>query len=156
MLIDMTMKYPARRTEPTLRLGELLSDAVRLLRRDFYQRTPGLKLTPALARLLFFVNREAGSSQVDLAARLEVTAVTLGRMIDRLERSGYVRRAADPEDRRVLRIFVDKAGEPLVLRMARLRILTEARATRGISKQEQAALAQYLLRVRRNLTDGMH
>ena len=57
-------------------IGPLLSDAVRLLRKDFYQRAKGLNLTPALARLMYYVNREAGSSQVELAAKLEITPVT--------------------------------------------------------------------------------
>ena len=56
---------PSRRAKSAaprdLQLGQLLNDAVRLLRRDFYQRAKGLNLTPALARLLYYVNREAGS-----------------------------------------------------------------------------------------------
>ena len=138
------------------RLSELLATCVRLLRQDFYQRTPGLQLTPALARLLFFIDRDAGCSQVDLAARLEVTPVTLGRMLDRLVQCGYVRREPDPQDRRVLRAHIDKAGEPLVLRMNKLRTLTEARATRGLTKSQQKVLAAQLLHICRNLADDSH
>ena len=76
-------------------LGPVFADSLRLLRRDFYARTKGLGLTPALARLLLYVAREPDSRQTDLAARLEVTPVTLGRMVDRLVQRGYVRRLAD-------------------------------------------------------------
>jgi DNA-binding MarR family transcriptional regulator len=143
---------PGKSPEPTL--GTLLSDAVRLLRRDFYQRTQGMKLTPALARLLYFVNRESGCSQVDLAARLEITPVTLGRMVDRLVNCGYVRRVPDAQDRRVFRVFVDRAGEPLVVRMAELSSQTAARAMRGLSKREQAELASHLAKICQNLASG--
>lgn len=133
-------------------LGHLLNDAVRLLRRDFYQRAKGLNLTPALARLLYYVNREAGSSQVELAAQLEITPVTLGRMIDRLVKFRYVRREPDSVDRRVFRVFVDRAGEPLLGRMAELSRETELRATRGLSKKDQADLARQVALICDNLS----
>jgi DNA-binding MarR family transcriptional regulator len=132
----MALKAVATDKAPAPSLGELLGDAVRLLRRDFYQRAQGLKLTPALARLLFYVHRESGSSQVDLAARLEITPVTLGRMVDRLVKCGYVRRVPDAYDRRVFRVFVDRAGEPLVIRMAELSTQTAALALQGPSAED--------------------
>lgn len=152
----MLAKVPKSQTTPKTaqqpRLTELLGDAMRLLRRDFYVRTQGMKLTPALARLLFFINREAGCSQVDLAARLEITPVTLGRMIDRLVKYKYVRREAHISDRRVSRVFVDRAGEPLVIKMAELSAVTTARALRGMSRSEQAALARLLAQICQNLS----
>lgn len=136
-----------------LRLGTLLTDSVRLLRRDFYQRAQGLELTPALGRLLFYIVRNPGSSQVDLATTLEVTPVTLCRMVDRLVKSGYVRRMADPADRRVYRLQLARAGKPLIGRMTRLSLETTARALHGISKKEQEQLARQLTILCRNLAN---
>ena len=135
-------------------LGELLVDAVRLMRRDFYARTEGLNLTPALARTLFLINREPGSSQADLAAALEITPVTLGRMIDRLVDRKYVRRVADPADRRAFRVYIDRAGEPLVGKLIELRDRTTAYATRGISRRECLTLELQLAQIVRNLSNG--
>jgi DNA-binding MarR family transcriptional regulator len=135
-----------------LQLGALLADAVRLLRRDFYQRAKGLKLTPALGRLLFYIVRNPGSSQVELAAKLEVTPVTMSRMVDRLVRSRYVRRVPDPADRRVYRLALERAGEPLIGRMTQLSSETTARALRGFSRREQATLAAQLATLCRNLS----
>jgi DNA-binding MarR family transcriptional regulator len=132
--------------------AELLVDAVRLLRRDFYERAEGLNLTPALARVLFFVNRDPGSRQADLAASLEVSPVTLGRMIDRLVEQKYVRRVADPADRRAFRVYVDRAGEPLVGRLIELGAQTTARATRGLSQREYLKLERQLALICRNLS----
>jgi len=140
--------------EPERALGYLLVDAVRLLRRDFRARSTGMRLTPALAKLLFYVHREPGSRQTELAQRLEVTPVTLGRMLDRLVERRYVRRAPDPADRRALRVYIDRAGEPLVGRMDRQGAKTTARALRGISRAEQAALIRQLTRICANLADG--
>ena len=42
-------------------LGYMLVDVVRLLRKDFHARAIGLKVTPALARLLLHVSRTPGA-----------------------------------------------------------------------------------------------
>lgn len=137
--------------DPTL--AYLLAASVRLLRADFRARSTGLKLTPELAKLLFYVHRDPGSRQAELAARLEVTPVTLGRMLDRLVERRYVRRVADPDDRRAFRVHVDRAGEPLIGRMEKMRVQAEKRATRGLSAGERTALLKTLGRIYKNLSD---
>lgn len=149
----MVVKLSPRAEAQDARFAELLTDAVRLLRRDFYARAHGLKLTPALARLLFHIDRHSGCAQVELAARIEVTPVTLGRMIDRLVKCGYVRRMPDPTDRRIARVFVDQGGKPLVVKLAALGELTSARALNGIGRNERAALARQLRRICSNLSN---
>jgi DNA-binding MarR family transcriptional regulator len=139
---------------PGLALGYLLADAVRLMRRDFWMRSKGLKLTPALARLLFTVHKAPGLRQAELAQRLEVTPVTLGRMLDRLAKARYVRRTPDAEDRRAFRVHVDRAGLPLVSRMERLAAKTTSRALRGLSAPEQAALMRQLKMICSNLSSA--
>lgn len=151
----MTLKSAAQASSFSERpLGELLADAMRLLRRDFYARAQGLNLTPALARLLLFVNRAPGSRQAELAAAMEITPVTLGRMIDRLVERRYLRRVPDPADRRAFRVHVDRAGEPLVAQLHALGARTAARAMHGISKGEYAILVRHLTRIIRNLSTG--
>ena len=138
-----------RAPEPSL--GYLLSDVVRLMKRDFYARATGLGLTPALAKLLFHVHRSPGSHQTTLAQRLDVTPVTLCRMVDRLVARGFVRRQPDPADRRAVRVYVAARGEPLVARMARVADETGARALKGVAAGELAEEAQQ----RRALADNL-
>ncbi len=135
-------------------LAFLLADVVRLMRRDFRARATGLGLTPALSRLLFYVAREPGSRQAELAGVLDVTPVTLGRMVDRLAAKGYVRRRPDPADRRAFRVYVAARGEPLLARMAQIATLTSERATRGLQRREQRLLYEALLQLRSNLGAG--
>ena len=137
-------------------LGYVIADVLRLLRRDFHARATGLELTPALARLLFHVHRAPGCRQTDLAARLDVTPVTLGRMIDRLIARGYVRRQEDAEDRRAVRIYVAERGEPLVARMAEIAEATKSRALQGFGPREQLALYGLLARMVVNLGGESH
>ncbi|MEI6459122.1 MAG: MarR family transcriptional regulator [Pseudomonadota bacterium] len=139
------------RTEPSL--GLAVADILRLLRRDFYARTTGLGLTPALARLLLYVVREPDSRQIDLAARLEVSAVTLGRMVDRLVERGYVQRHLDTTDRRAFRLRVTPFAESLVGRLEANAGSTLERAFRGFTVSERTQLHRLLDRVLANLVD---
>lgn len=141
-----------RPAEPSL--GYLLSDVVRLMKRDFHARATGLGLTPALARLLFHVHRVPGSHQTELAHRLDVTPVTLCRMVDRLVERGYVRRQPDPKDRRAVRVYVATRGQPLVARMARIAEETGARALQGVAAPERATLLKLLGQLAHNLSAG--
>lgn len=135
-------------------LGFLLADVVRLMRREFRAQAAGLRLTPALARLLFHVDRQPACRQSDLAALLEVTPVTLGRMIDRLEQRELVRRAPDPDDRRAVRIFLTKGARPLIARMDAIVDRVTERATADLSAAERATLVRHLTRIRDSLSGG--
>jgi DNA-binding MarR family transcriptional regulator len=131
----------------------VFADVLRLLRRDFYARTEGLGLTPALARLLLYVARAPDSRQIDLATRLEVTPVTLGRMVDRLVERGCLRRVADATDRRAYRVRITAAAEPLVARLERIATATRERALAGFSAADRRQLLRYLRQLHTNL-DG--
>jgi DNA-binding MarR family transcriptional regulator len=59
---------------------------------------------------------------------------------------------ADPVDRRAFRVYVDRAGEPLVDRLIELRAQSTARATRGLSKRDYLRLERELATICRNLS----
>jgi DNA-binding MarR family transcriptional regulator len=59
---------------------------------------------------VLYALRENPSSPGQLARRLRVTPAVITGLLDRLERRGYVRREADPEDRRRLRLVLTESG----------------------------------------------
>jgi DNA-binding MarR family transcriptional regulator len=133
-------------------LGFLLSDVLRLSRSEFRRQATGLRLTPALSRLMFYVDQKPGCSQAELATFLDVTSATVGRMIDRLESGGFVRRLPDSTDRRTFRIHLGTAAAPLVARMHEALARTTEKLLAGIPREEEAALRRTLLRMCANLT----
>lgn len=136
---------------PQSQLGFLMSDVLRLLRADFASRASDMPLTPALHRLLYNVHRHPGCRQVELADWLEITPVTVGRMIDRLEQQGLVRRVDEPGDRRVLRVFIAPKAGPLLAQINAKAEQTRERAFRGMSEAQRAALLGALAQLRDNL-----
>jgi DNA-binding MarR family transcriptional regulator len=146
----MSRRSPAG-APPQSQLGFLASDVLRLLRADFASRARDMPLTPALHRLLYNVKRHPGCRQVELAEWLEVTPVTVGRMIDRLEKLGLVRREDEPGDRRVSRVFVSPNAGPLLAQIDATAEQTRERAFRGMSTAQRVALLGALAQLRDNL-----
>ncbi len=81
----------------------------------------------------------------DLSASLEVPLSTATRMVDWLVDSGYVRRLSDPEDRRIVRVSLTKAGEDLYLTINRFLQQRIEEVLRHFTAEERRSLA-YLLR----------
>lgn len=79
--------------------GRLLSTAARLVEHAWVEALEARGLTHAGMIALHFL--DAGPlSQSDLARLAKVENQTMSRTLERLERSGFVQRRADPADRR--------------------------------------------------------
>lgn len=132
-------------------LGFLLSDSARLMRRRFDQYARAIGVTRPQWQVLFALSRLEGTNQGSLADHLEVEAITLCRMLDRLQEAGLVERRADPSDRRAWRLFLTAKARPLLdsMRAVGDRVLDEALA--GLDSSGRDALADSLGRIRLNL-----
>src|ERR1700739_2780879 len=86
----------------------LLNDIGRLLRVDADKRARTHGMTRAQWGILIWLERQPGISQKELSELLEVEPITVGRLIDRLERRGMVQRRDDPADRRIWRLYLGK------------------------------------------------
>lgn len=129
-----------------------LAETSRVLRRQFNRHAVAVGATSAQWRAMFWLGRNPGLKQVELADRLDVEPITAGRIIDRLEEAGLVERRRDPVDRRAWRLFLTDKALPVI---ERLKIMAEeilAGALAGISQEELAALRDTLSRIRENVS----
>jgi MarR family transcriptional regulator, transcriptional regulator for hemolysin len=92
----------------------LLHDVARLLRHDADRRAGAHGMTRAQWVILFWLQRQPGLSQKELAEILEVEPITVARLIDRLEGRGMVERRPDPKDRRIWRLHLLPPAEPVL------------------------------------------
>jgi DNA-binding MarR family transcriptional regulator len=109
----------------------LLHDVARLIRVEADKRARAHGMTRAQWVILVRVERQPGLSQKELAEVMEVEPITVARLIDRMERRGIVERRPDPKDRRVWRLHLRPAAQPLlaelnVARTALARMVTSA------------------------------
>jgi len=138
---------------PRENLGFLLADVARLWRRALAQRLGGCELTFAQARVLFYLARDPGLRQVELAARLEIQPITLARLLDPLDRRGLVERRRDPDDRRAWRIYLTAAADEPLTEIRRVAQTVRGDALRDIDDGNIEALRAMLLQMWRNLSD---
>jgi DNA-binding MarR family transcriptional regulator len=75
-----------------------------------------------------------------LAAAEGVTAPTISRLVDALERDGLVRREPDPTDARGVLVRATPKGTRTLHRGRSLRVETLAHALRGLTEPELAAV----------------
>jgi DNA-binding MarR family transcriptional regulator len=122
----------------------LLHDLARHLRLDADRRAGCHGLTRAQWVILFWVRRQPGLTQKELAGILEVEPITVARLIDRLAERGFVERRADPADRRVWRLHLLAAARPVLASLENERAAILASATAGLSSSTVATLARAL------------
>jgi MarR family transcriptional regulator, transcriptional regulator for hemolysin len=134
--------------------GFILHDVARLLRTTFDRRVKSLGLTRSQWWVLNHLFRNNGMTQSDIADLLEIERATLGRLLDRLEVKGWVRREADGADRRVKRVFLTEEVEPALKAMRAAAAEMRRDALAGLTVEEQERFVDTLLAVKANLNGG--
>ena len=131
--------------------GFLLNDVARLMRTAYDRRIRKLGLTRAQWWVLTHLYRSNGVSQTELAETLEIEKPTLGRLLDRLEAKGWVKREHDAKDRRVWRVHLTEEVEPALRTMRAIAKELRRDALSGISAAERERFVDTLLAVKENL-----
>ncbi|QKG71799.1 MarR family winged helix-turn-helix transcriptional regulator [Erythrobacter mangrovi] len=133
-------------------VGYLLSDSGRLLRKTFDERVRSLGLTAVQARLLLSLVKFPDNNQAFYAERIEVEPITLTRIVDRLEESGWVERVADPSDRRARLLHLTDKSREIVEPLRTIIDGLVADMVEGLSQEDQDGLAALLAKVSDNLS----
>jgi DNA-binding MarR family transcriptional regulator len=93
-------------------------------------------------------HRKEGLSQQELSEHLIVTKSNVVGLIDRLERSGYVKREAHPSDRRFNQIVLTRKGEQLEARIEKLYFREVDKMMNVLSASEKRSVIRAMERIR--------
>jgi MarR family transcriptional regulator for hemolysin len=145
------MAAETHRLDWELRLGFLIHDASRLRRSAFDRCLKPLNVTRSQWWVLAYLSRKDGMTQTQLAEVLDLGKVAIGGLLDRLEKSGLVRREADANDRRVNRVLLEPKSKQLVARMRKLDHDLNQRILAGMSDKQLETTAGTLHAMKRNL-----
>jgi len=140
--------------EGTERLGFLIHDAARLMRRRFERMGSEYGLSAAQWRLMVRVVREEGLTQARLAELLEIEPISVSRLIDRMQEGGWVERRQDAADRRVHMIFPTARSRETFGAIKGVAGEVFEQALAGLSLQERQAILHGLSTIVNNLSDG--
>jgi len=132
-------------------LGFLLNDISRTFRRHFDIKMAEHGLTQAQWRALLIMATREGCTQRELSDALDVQPISIARLLDRMVKGGWVKRAPCPNDRRAHRLYLTSRCDPIleVAKAASQEVLS--RANQGISEAELAQLLGTLERIKNNL-----
>jgi len=131
--------------------GFLVNDVARLMRTVYDRRVRELGLTRAQWWVLTHLFRADGITQTELAEVLEIEKPTLGRLLDRLEAKGWVRRTHDARDRRIWRVRLTKEVEPALRTLRAVAAELRRDALAGLSAAERERFVDSLLAIKSNL-----
>lgn len=106
----MSMSKPDREGE----LLQLLTETQAIMGRLFSHRARDLGVTRPQWRVLGRLYRHDGMTQAQLSELTGIAPSPLGKVVDQLEAMGYLERRRDPDDRRVNRLHLTEAVQPLV------------------------------------------
>ena len=134
-----------------LRLGFLIHDVSRLRRSAFDRCLKPLNVTRSQWWVLAYLSREDGMTQSQLAEELDLGKVAVGGLIDRLEKTGLVRREADASDRRVNRVFLEPKSKQLITRMRKVSHRMNEQILGGLNDTQLEAAATTLDAMKRNI-----
>lgn len=132
-------------------LGLQLMHVTRLLRKHFDRRAAGLNVTRSQWRALKVIDRDEGLSQTELAERLELEPIPVGRVIDRLEHAGFVERRRDPSDRRRWCLHLEDPARATLADMQGIADQLRREAVAGVSQRDYEAFDRVLSRIKHNL-----
>jgi MarR family transcriptional regulator for hemolysin len=141
---------------PARELAFALHDAARMLRTYADQRARELSMTRAQWAVLKRLYRCEGANQSELAEMLEVTPITLARLIDKLDAAGFVQRRADPRDRRVHRLHLTEKAIPVLEKLDALGEEIMGQALDGLSEPTLNTMRDGLERIKANLKTSLH
>ena len=134
------------------RLATKLTVVARRLWLDFDQMAEKIGLTRAKFTVVAEAQRNPGATQRTLAARLQVTDVTAGRLIDRLCAEGLLERHEDPEDRRAYRVYPLPPAAPMLTKLEELAREHGREAFAGLTSEQLDQFHEVLDVITRNLS----
>jgi DNA-binding MarR family transcriptional regulator len=113
----------------------------------------GLGLYRGQPRLLHVLWEREGITHSELARELHIQPATVTKMLQRMEKAGFLERKHDQQDERVSRVFLTPRGRDIKERVTETMEELTGIVEKGFDKAELAAFRGFLMRVRDNLMD---
>lgn len=125
---------------------------------QFAERLGVLELVPADAGILRLLRMAAGSSQQELAAKLQIHPSRMVAIVDNLEKRGLLERKANPDDRRLYSLYLTSTGGEALEKIGKVAREHQDALLSALSKEERDTLAALLVRVadQQGLVRGVH
>lgn len=131
-------------------VGYALAQATKAHRTELQRRMAQLGLHLGQELLVVDLHLNPNTTQAELVARIGMEQPTIAKAITRMERTGFVERAQDPSDRRVIRLHLTARGEDVVQDILAAWADIDSQAVSGLSMDEITQLTELLNKLQHN------
>jgi len=100
--------------------------------------------SPAQVILLRTLTVEDGTAQRDLAEALHLSRARVTRLVQALEADGMIRRVRDPEDQRIVRVYLTETGRAREVEKSAIREASLRRIFGKLAEDERKELSRLL------------
>lgn len=126
---------------------------LRVFEAAFNHELNGSGVTFRQAQVLSRLAQSGDLSQTELAEKMQIEPSTLVRILDRMEKNGWIARHDSPTDRRKKVIRTTAKVEPEWAHIQNCKARVEQRAIRGLTPGQLASFQETLQLIRANLLD---
>lgn len=137
--------------QPSDNLDFLLANICHLHRARVQRLFESLGLYQGQPPLLRQLWDQEGLTQTELAARLKIAPATVTKMLQRMEKTGFIRRQPDAEDQRISRVYLTEAGSAIQDQVEDVFRTLESETFANLTLEESLLLRRLFLQIRENL-----
>ncbi|MCU0466447.1 MAG: MarR family transcriptional regulator [Anaerolineae bacterium] len=113
------------------------------------------EMYPGQDQILFRLAHEEGLPQSALAEMLCVEPPTVTKMVQRMEKRGWIERRSDPNDARLSRVYLTDAGRDIQADLHRIWAEMEAAMTASLTEAERALLRRLFEQMQADVSAGV-
>lgn len=110
-----------------------------------------LDLTAGQPKILDFLCEHDGCSQKELAKLCHIEPATATSLLGHLERNGLIYRQANPQDRRILNVYLTEEGKKRQQMVQQVFSQIDEESFKGFTEEEREKTIEYLNRICKNL-----
>ena len=136
--------------DPFKTVGYLLKDVSRRYAARFERHAEEVSLTLTQCKVLVYLSKNEGASQVRLCELTEVEPMMMVRILDRMEADKLLERRPDPADRRARRLYLTRKATRALEEIDRISEVTRNEFFAGVGKTDREAFLNVLEQVHQN------
>ncbi len=133
-------------------MSYITDGAMKRITDAFGQRLQGSGITRIQWIALYYIQTYSSISQRELSQRMRISDSSAGRLIDRLQRDGLVKRVPSPTDRRVTLLELTVEGDRTISELFHVGVEFNDEIMEGISEEEIRVFQRVLEKMTNNAT----
>lgn len=100
---------------------------------------------------LYFLEKYGSISQKYLAQKMDIKGSSTARLVDRMERDGYVERIPDKNDRRAVKLMITDSGKDILHKLTPIGEQLSQEISRDLSNEEIAVFKKVIQKMIENV-----